>query len=140
MGVAGPYLGAIDPPAAVGLCCFCFGSEQVGAGAWLAHADDEAQFAAANAGQDVLLDVLRCVFEQNRAALPVGNKVQAHRGVGDAEFFSDDVTLEKIALTAAVFFWPGHADPALGADALAEFAIVAVAVPGPIRNERAGRH
>ena len=140
MGVAGPDLRAVDAPAAVGLGRLGLGGEQVGTGARLAHADDEAQFAAADAGQDVLLDVLGRVFEQDRAALPVGDEVQAHRRVGDAEFFGDDVTLEKIALLAAVFFRPGHADPAFGADPLAERAIVVVAMAGPIRDEGAGGH
>ncbi len=80
------------------------------------------------------------VFEQDRAALPVGDEVQAHRRVGDAEFLGDDITLEKIAFMAAVLFRPGHADPALGADPLAERAIVGVAVAGPIRDEGPGRH
>ena len=80
------------------------------------------------------------VFQQDRAALPVGDEVQAHRRVGDAEFFRHHITLEEAALVAAVFFRPGHADPAFGADAAAERAIVAVAVPGPVRHEGAGGH
>ena len=95
----------------------------------LAHADDEAQFTAADARQNILLDVLGRVFEQDRAALAVGDEVDAHRRVGDAEFFGDHVALQVSALVAAVALRPGHADPALGADAPAEGAVVGVAVP-----------
>ena len=140
MRVAGPDFGAVDLPAAVDLGRLGLGGEQIGAGVRLAHADDEAQFAAADARQDVLLDVLGRVFEQDRAALPVGDEMQAHRRVGHAEFLGDDVTLEKIALVAAVFFRPGHADPAFGADPLAEGAILRVAMTRPVGNEGPGRH
>ena len=136
--VAGPDLRAVDLPAAVDLGRLGLGGEQVGAGVRLAHADDEAQFAAADARQNVLLDVFGRVFEQDRSALPVGDEVQAHRRIGDSDFLGDDVALEEIALVAAVFLRPGHADPAFGADALAEFAILGVAVAGPVGHEGAG--
>ena len=69
-------------------------------------------------GRMSCLDVLGRVFEQNRPALAVGDEMQPHRRVGDAEFLGHDVALEEAALVAAVFLRPGHADPALGADAL----------------------
>ena len=137
--VAGPDLGAVDLPAAVDLGRLGLGGEQIGAGIRLAHADDEAQFAAADARQNVLLDVFGRVFEQDRPALPVGDEVQAHRRIGDAHFLRDDKTLKETALVAAVFLRPGHADPAFGADALAEFAVLGVAVAGPVGHEGAGR-
>ena len=138
MRVAGPDLGAGETPAAVHFGRLGLGGEQVGAGAGLAHADDEAQFAAADARQDVLLDVLGRVFEQNRPALPVGDEMQPHRRVGDAEFLGHDVAFEEAALLPAVFLRPGHADPAFGADALAEGGIVRIAVAGTVRIEGAG--
>src|SRR6185437_11195023 len=114
------------------------GGKKVGAGARLAHADHEAQFAAADARQDILLDVLGRVLEQNRPALTVGDKMQSHWRVGDAEFFRHHETFEKRALVATVFFRPGHADPASGADPPAEITIVAVAVAGTVRHESSG--
>ena len=39
---------------------------------------------------------------------------------------------------AAIFFWPGHADPAFGADAFAERTIVRVAVAGPLAGKLVG--
>ena len=124
MGVAGPDLGAVDLPAAVDLGRSGLGGEQIGAGAGLAHADDEAQFAAADAWKYILFDVLRCVLEQDRTALPVGDEVQPHRRVGDAEFFRHHVALEEAAFVATVFLRPGHADPAFGADFSAEGAVL----------------
>ena len=64
------------------------------------------------------------VLDQHRPALAVGDEVQAHRRVGDAEFLGDDVALEEAALAPAVFLGPGHADPALGADLAAELLAV----------------
>ena len=122
--VAGPDLGAVDQPAAVGLCRLGLGGEQVGARARLAHADHEAHFAAADARQDVHLDVLGRIFQQDRAALAVGDEVQSHRRVGDAEFLCHHVAFEEAALVPAVFLRPGHADPALGADAPAELLVM----------------
>ena len=123
-------LRAVDQPAAVGLRRLGLRGEQVGARARLAHADREAQFAAADARQNVLLDVLGRVFQQDRPALPVGDEMQPHRRVGDAEFLGDDVAFEEAALMPAVFLRPGHADPAFGADAPAEFLLCKSPWPG----------
>ena len=127
-------------PAAVGLGRLRLGGEQVRARARLAHADGEAHFAAADARQDVDLDVLGRVFEQDRAALAVGDEMQAHRRVRDAEFLGDHVALEEASLVAAVFLGPSHADPALGADATAELAAMQIAMAWAVRIEGAGRH
>jgi hypothetical protein len=138
--IAGPDFCAVDQPAAVRLRRFRLRREQVGAGIRLAHADREAHLAAADARQYVHLDVLGRVLHQDRTALAVGDEVQAHRCVGDAELFRHDVTLEEVALVPAISLRPGHADPALGADAAAEFLAVRVAVTGARRIERAGGH
>jgi len=37
----------------------------------------------------------------------------------------------------AIFFWPGHTDPALGANTLAEGAVVRVAMPRTVRIKSA---
>ena len=138
--VAGPDLGAVDQPAAFRLRRLGLRGEQVGAGVRLAHADREAHLAAADARQDVHLHVLGRVFHQDRAALAVGDEVQAHRRIGDAELLGHHVALEEAALVPAVFLRPGHADPALGADAPAEFlACASRRGPGRVRIERAGR-
>src|SRR5262249_12449217 len=50
---------------------------------------------------------------------------------------SHDVTLEEAALMPAVFFWPGHTDPALSADSFAEIAVMRVAMARPMRIESA---
>jgi hypothetical protein len=68
--------------------------------------------------------VLGRVFHQDRAALPIGDEMQPHRSVGDAELFGDHVALEEVALVPAIAFRPGHADPAPGADAAAELLAV----------------
>ena len=139
MGIAGPDLGTVDAPAAVGLGRLGLGREQVGAGPGLAHADDEAQFTAADARQNILLDVLGRVFEQDRAALAVGDEVDTHRRVGDAEFLGDHVAFQVSAFMSAVALRPGHADPALGADAPAEGAAVGIAILRLMRIEGTGR-
>src|SRR5208283_3747563 len=108
------------------------------AGAGLAHADGETQLAAADTWQDVLLDVLGSVFEQDRAALTVGDKVQMRRRTAGAKLFRYDVALQLAALMPAVLFRPGHADPAFGADPPAEAAIMRIAVPWLMRFEGAG--
>ena len=87
-------LRAVDAPAAVGLGRLGLGREQVGAGTRLAHADDEAQFAAADARQDVFLDVLGRVFQQDRSALPVGDEMKMRRRVGDAEFLGHHIAFQ----------------------------------------------
>ena len=79
------------------------------------------------------------VFDQDRAALAVGDEMQPHRRVGDTEFLRDDVTLEIAAFLAAVFLRPRHSDPALGADAPAERGALAFAVPDLGGIEGAGR-
>src|SRR5262249_17985753 len=59
------------------------------------------------------------------------------RRIRDAKFFCHDITLEEAALVPAIFFWPGHTDPAVSADTFAEIAIVRVTMPRPMRIERA---
>ena len=139
VGVAGPHLGAVDEPAAVGLGGLGAGREQVGARIGLAHADGEAHLAAADARQHVGLHALAAVPDQHRPALPVGDEMQAHRRIGDPEFLGDDVAFQEAALPAAELLGPGHADPALGADLAAELLAVAVIVAGLVRIEGAGR-
>ena len=136
MRVAGPDLGAVDQPAALGLGGLGLGGEQVGAGVGLAHADGEAHLALADARQDLVLDALAAVADDHRPALPVGDEVQPHRRVGDAELLGDDEALEEAPLVPAVFLGPGHADPALGADLAAE--LLAVGVGAAVRIEGAG--
>src|SRR5208282_1463186 len=106
--------------------------------AGLAHTDGETQLAAADTRQDVLLDVLGSIFEQDRAALTVGDKVQVRRRTGGAKLFRYDVALQLAALVSAVLFRPRHADPAFGADPPAEAAIMRIAVPWLMRIEGAG--
>ena len=77
------------------------------------------------------------VLEDDGAALAVGDEVRPGRRGDDAEFLGDDVTVEIAALMAAVLLRPGHADPALGADALGELAVEAVAPEAGGRVDRA---
>ena len=44
------------------------------------------------------------VFEQDRAALPVGDEMQAHRRVGDAEFLGDHVAFQEVRSCPPYFF------------------------------------
>ena len=136
--VAGPDLGAVDEPAALGLGGPGLGREQVRARVRLAHADGEAHLALADARQHVGLDALAAVPEKHRPALPVGDEMQAHRRVGDAELLGDDVALEEALLAAAVFLGPGHADPALGADLAAELLAVGAIDAAGVCAEGAG--
>ena|SRR5579871_122632 len=46
----------------------------------------------------------------------------AGRRVRGQHFFGDDIAFELRALMAAIFFWPGHADPAPGPDLAAKLA------------------
>src|SRR6516162_4969065 len=59
--------------------------------------------------------------------------MRPNRRIGDAKFFGHHVTLKEAALVPAIFFWPGHTDPALGADTFAEGAVVRIAMPWPVR-------
>ena len=138
VGIAGPHLGAVDEPTAVRLGRLGAGGEQVGARVGLAHADGEAHLAPADARQHVGLDALAAVLDEHGAALPVGDEVQAHRRIGDAELLGDDVALEEAALLAAVLLGPGHADPALRADLAAELFAVGAVDAGVVRVEGAG--
>src|SRR5258708_5635732 len=108
----GPDLGAVDEPAAVGPGRLGLGREQVGAGIRLAHADRKTNLAAADARQDVHLDVLGGVFQKHRAALPVGHEEAPRRHVGNAHLLGHHIALEKAPLMAAIFPGPGHAEPA----------------------------
>ena len=135
----GPDLGAVDQPAAVGLGGLGLCREQVGAGIRLAHADGKADFAAADARQDVRLDALGGVFQQHRAALPVGDEEAPRRRVGDAHFLGHHVALEERALMAAILLRPGHADPAALADPSGKLLGVGVFAVGLERVEGAGR-
>src|SRR5262245_53512460 len=80
------------------------------------------------------------VFEQDGTTLAVGDEMPAHRRIRRPEFLGDDVALTMASLLSTVVVRPGHADPALGADAAAELGIVQVALPGLGRVEGAGRH
>ena len=134
----GPDLGAVDEIAAVGLGRARLRGEQVGAGVRLAHADRKADLAAADARQDVHLDVFRGVFQQHRPALAVGDEEAPRRRVGDAHLLGHHVTFEEGALLAAIFLRPGHAEPALGADPAGKFRRVGVFAVGLVRIEGAG--
>src|SRR5947199_884381 len=112
MGRGRPDLGAVDQIAAVGLGRARLRRKQIGAGIRLAHADRETYFAAADARQDIHLDVLGRVFQKHRATLAVGDEEAPRRRIGDAHFLGHDVTLEERALVAAIFLRPGHAEPA----------------------------
>src|SRR5213592_2821883 len=60
------------------------------------------------------------------------------RRVGDAHFLGDDITLEKAALVAAIFFRPCHAEPAARADAAGKFRRIGIFAVGLLRIEGAG--
>src|SRR5205807_8092481 len=113
--------------------------EQIRARARFAHADREAHLAATDARHDLHLDVLGRVFEQDGAALAVGDKVQPHRGICYAELLGHDKAFEKAALVPAIYFRPGHADPAFRADAAAELGARCLALANPQRIESTGR-
>src|SRR5580704_13884417 len=134
----GPDLGAVDEIAAIGLGRARFRREQIGAGVRLAHADGKADLAAADARQDVHLDVLGRIFEQDRAALAVGDEEAAGRRVGDAHFFRHDVAFQERALVAAILLRPGHADPAALTDLARERRHVGVLAVRLERRESAG--
>ena len=138
MGRRGPDLGAVDQIAAVGLGGAGLRREQIGAGIRLAHADRKTDLAAADARQDVHLDVLGRVFQQHRAALPVGDEEAPRRRVGDAHFLGHHIALEERALVAAIFLRPGHAEPAACADPAGKFRRVGVFAVGLVRIEGAG--
>src|SRR5262245_42146878 len=63
--------------------------------------------------------------------------MQPDRRIRDAKFFRHNVALKETAFVAAIFFWPGHTDPSLGADTFAERTIMRVAMAGPMRIKRA---
>src|SRR5207247_4531999 len=91
----------------------------------LAHADGEGELAAHDAGQDALALRFGAEPEEQRTALAIRHPVHADRCAGREHLLHHDVTLEERALAAAVLLRPRHADPAAGADALAELAIEA---------------
>ncbi|MGY2914950.1 hypothetical protein ACVWYP_000580 [Bradyrhizobium sp. USDA 3262] len=115
-----------------------FRREQVGAGVRLAHSDGEADLAAADPRQDVHLDVLGGVFQQHRPALAVGDEEAPGRRVRHPHLLSDHIALEERTFLAAIFLRPGHAEPALGADAAGEFRRVIVLAVRRVGIESAG--
>ncbi|MFK4511280.1 hypothetical protein ABIF81_006458 [Bradyrhizobium daqingense] len=127
-----------DEIAAVSLGRARLRGEQVRAGVRLAHADGEADLTAADARQDVHLDVFRRVFQQHRPALAVGDEEAPRRRVGDAHLLGHHIALEERAFLAAIFLRPGHAEPALGADPAGKFRRVGVFAVGLVRIESAG--
>ena len=88
-----PDLAAVDAPAALGFGRLGLGREQVGARARLTHADRRNTIRRGKCAAEIILDVLGRVFEQDRAALTVGDKMQVRRRIGNAKFFGDHVTL-----------------------------------------------
>src|SRR5207237_3717761 len=70
----------------------------------------------ADARHDRPLSRLLAVAQDHGAALPIGCRIGAGRRAMRQHFLDDDIAFEVRALVAAVFFWPRHADPALGAD------------------------
>ena len=86
-----PDLAAIDVPTAIDFGRFGLRGKQVGTRAGFAHPDCKAQFAAANAWQNIFLDVLGRVFQQDRSTLPVGDEMKVCRRVGHAELFGHDI-------------------------------------------------
>src|SRR4051812_18058923 len=122
----GPYLGAIDEPSAVRFCRLGLSRKQIGTGIGFAHANGKANLAAADTRDDIHLDSFAGVTQKHRAALAVSEKETPCRRVGDALFLGHDITFQKAAFVAAIFFGPGHADPATFADPVAEFRNVAV--------------
>src|SRR5215467_5947620 len=105
-----PDLAAIDAPTAINFGRLGLRGKQVGTRAGFAHADCKAQFAAANAWQDIFLDVLRRVFQQDRSALPVGDEMEVCRRVGHAEFFGYYIPFQLTALVPAILLGPSHPD------------------------------
>ena len=138
MGRGGPDLGAVDQIAAVGLGRAGLRREQIGAGIRLAHPDRKTHLAAADARQDVHLDILGRVFQQHRAALAVGDEEAPRRRVRHAHFLGHDIALEERALVAAIFLRPGHAEPAARADLAGKFRHVGVFAVRLVRIEGAG--
>ena len=134
----GPDLGAVDEVAAVGPGGARLCREQVGAGIRLAHADGKAQLAFADARQDIHLDMLGRIFQQDRAALAVGDEEAPRRRVRNAHFLGDHIALEEGAFLAAILLRPGHAEPAFGSDAAGEFRRIGVFAVGLVRVEGAG--
>src|SRR6516165_9599926 len=122
MRAAGPDLAPIDQPAPVGLGRPSRGGEHVRSRIRLAEPDAEAQLAAGDPRQDLLPDFLLAIAQNDRTALAVGGRMRARRGARGQHLLGHDITLEMRAFMAAVFFRPGHADPALGPDPTAELA------------------
>ena len=120
MGVAGPYLGAVDAPAIVGPHRAGAHRGEVGAGIGLAHADGEVAFACGNPREDCLALLLAAEAQQQRAALPVRDPVRVDRRAGRQQLLDHDVALERRALVSAVARGPSHADPAARAEGTAE--------------------
>src|SRR6516165_9327515 len=135
-----PDLAAIDAPTAINFGRLGLRSKQVGTRAGFAHADCKAQFTAANARQNIFLDVLWRVFQQNRSALPVGDEMEVCRRVGHAELFGHHISFQLTALVSAILLGPSHPDPTLGTDAAAEIAIVRIAKSRMMWIESASRN
>src|SRR5258708_23461644 len=68
----------------------------------------------------------------------MGGGGRAEGGVAQRELRVTHSPREKLASGPAIFFRPGHADPALGADAAAEREMMRVAMVRPVGIECAG--
>ena len=109
MRIAGPDLGAVDQPTAIGFRRACACREQVGTRTGFAHTDAETAFAARNPLQDIHLDIFRRVLDQHRPTLPIGREMQPGRRTDRAKFFGHDITLQEAAFLPAIFLRPSQA-------------------------------
>src|SRR5438093_12463655 len=134
MRIAGPDLGAVDPVPPADLLRPRADGSEVGARVRLAHADGEGQLAARDPRQEALALLLGAEAQQERTALPVGDPMRGDGSPGRQHLLEHHVPLQGRALVPPVLLRPRQADPAAGADLLAEFTVE----PAPRPRARVG--
>jgi len=129
--VGGPYLAAVQTPAAFAARGPRANAGEVGAGIGLAHADAKEGFGATNFGQIELALRLRAELEDQGPALAVGDPVRGNRGAGGQQFFHQNEAREGIQVGTTVARRQGHADPTPCGQLLAKGGIEAHPGAGP---------
>ena len=111
--IACPDLAAIEYPATVSFNRCRADRGEVRTTVRFTHTDGEETFSRDNLWQELLFLLFCAELEHQWSTLSISNPVTAHRCTCGQQFFSDHIALKEAATTAAVFLWPGHADPAL---------------------------
>ena len=121
MGVTGPDLPSIDPPATIGHFRSRLERKQVRTRIGFTHPYTEITLAGNDSGEDRLAHRVMAIADQNRAALAIGDPVRPDRRTHCQHFLSDHKSLQKRSLLPTISARPRHADKSGLTTAATEF-------------------